>query len=488
MRTQLSIGGEWCDGATGEVITTEDPATGEPLAEVSRALPADVDRAVAIARTCVDNRVLVDLRPADRGRLLIDVARALRERAEEFARLITLDSGKSIGQAADEVEGSARYFEFYGGQAEHLRGEYIPLGRDFVDYVVPVPYGVSAQIIPWNYPLEMTARSLAPAFAAGNASVVKAPELDPLPVILLGELLADAGLPPGSFNIVTGYGHDAGAHLTAHPGVDQIVFTGSVVTGQSIMRAAAGNVVPTVMELGGKSAGVVFADADLDAVTESVRWGSFLNSGQACNLMSRLVVERAVYDEVVERVVELVESFTVGPGIDGHFATPLIAASQLDRVAAYARTGGDEGGKLVAGGEPVDRPGHFMAPPVFAGVTPEMTIAREEIFGPVLSVMPFDGEAEAIDVANGTDYGLAAGVFTADLDRALLLADRLEAGQVYVNEWYAGGVETPFGGFKHSGFGREKGAEALANYHQSKNVGIRRLRTEPGSAPNGGDR
>jgi acyl-CoA reductase-like NAD-dependent aldehyde dehydrogenase len=475
---QNFIGGAWVDGAAGNRIPVENPATGQQIAEIARAEPEDVERAVAAARACADSRALQDMRPGDRGRKVVEVAGLLRARIDEISRVLCLDSGKNISQARMEIEGSARYFEYYGGLADKIEGRYIPLGGDYVDYVVPVPYGVSAQIVPWNYPAEMTARSLSAALAAGNAAVVKTPELDPLVSTFIAEACEAVGFPAGAVNILCGYGADAGAALAAHPDVDQIVFTGSVETGQSILRAAAGNVVPCVMELGGKSAGIVFPDADLENLTESTRWGIYLNSGQVCSAMSRLLVHGSIHDQVVARIVAMSEALTVGPGIEDHFITPLISAGQLERVESYCLSAVQQGAAPATGGRRADgNGGHFMAPTVFTGVTPDMAIAQEEVFGPVLAVIPFQDAEEAVAIANGTKYGLAAGVFTADLECAHWAADRLEAGQVYVNEWYAGGVETPFGGMKHSGFGREKGQEALANYYQSKNVGIRRLKT-----------
>lgn len=483
---QHYIDGDWADGRAGERIEILDPATGARLTRVARADADDVDRAVRAAHRCVDSRALVDMAPADRGRALVEVAFALRERADEVARLLTLDSGKPLSQARTEVEASARYFEYYGGQADKLEGRYIPLGAGVVDYTIPEPYGVSAQIVPWNFPLEMTARSLAPALAAGNAVVVKLPELDPLAPLLLGELFAATALPAGAVNLLCGHGHDAGHALVRHPLVDQLVFTGSVATGRDILHAAADRVVPTVMELGGKSAGVLFADADVDRAVEATRWGIFYNSGQSCNAMSRLLVQRPLHDRVVEQLQALAGTLTVGPGLEEAQITPVISAGQLDRIEGFCARALDAGAEAVAGGRPLAAGGgYFMPPTVFAGVRPEHELAREEVFGPVLAVLPFDADAEGIALANGTDYGLAAGVFTSDLDRAHWAAARLQAGQIYVNDWFTGGVETPFGGFKRSGFGREKGQEALFNYVQSKNVGIR-LGATPGVSADGG--
>jgi len=467
------IGGRWVDAVDGQRRVLLDPATTEPLAEVALAGVREVDDAVAAARACVASRALVSVRPAQRLRWVMDIGRELAVRRDRAAYVLSCDSGKALSEAYVEVDGAVRYFEYYGALADKLEGAYIPLGDGYVDYTVPVPHGVSAHVIPWNYPVEMVGRGIAPALAAGNAVVVKAPEVDPLGCHVIVEAAEAAGLPAGAVNLVTGDGPVAGAALVAHPGVDQIVFTGSVDTGRSILHAAADRVVPTVMELGGKSAAVVFDDADLDALVASTRWGIFMNAGQVCSAMSRLVVTDAVHDEVVERVVALGKGLRVGAGIDDAELTPVVSAAQLERVAGFTDRALSGGASAATGGGVLDRPGWFMAPTVLVDVDPRSEVARSEVFGPVLTVLRTSSAEEAVAVANGTEYGLAAGVFTRDLDRALWTADRLVAGQVFVNEWYAGGVETPFGGVKRSGFGREKGQEALRNYVQTKNVGIR---------------
>ena len=470
------IGGKWVDGSDGGRITLLNPATGRPLAEVARATAADVDRAVAAARRCVDSRALVDMRPMARGRMVAEIGRKLRERSEEIATLISLDAGKRISEARGEVEGSAKYFEYYGGLAAQIEGKYIPLGDGCIDYVVPYPYGVSAHIIPWNFPLNMVARSLSAALAAGNACVVKLPELDSTAGYVLAELAEEIGLPEGAVNLICGYGHEAGAALASHSGIDQIVFTGSVVTGRKIAHAAAESLIPAVLELGGKSPGIVYADADMDNVVAQTQAGIFMNSGQCCDAMSRLVVHDSVYDETVDRLVTMTGGLTIGAGMDDPDITPLISADQLARVDNYAQIGVQQGARAAAGGRKLDREGNFMAPTILADVSPDDRVNREEIFGPVLSVLKFSDPREAVEIANGTEYGLAAVVFTNDLDRAVWTTERLDAGQVHVNEWGVGGVETPFGGFKNSGIGREKGVEALASYYQSKNVGMKRLK------------
>ena len=471
---QSYVGGRWIDGSTGGQIAVENPASGEVLAKVARAEREDVDRAVAAARECVQARTLVDMRPSDRGRLVTSIARELGVMQEDAAQILCLENGKSISLARGEIQDAVRYFEYYGGLADKIEGRYIPLGADLVGYAAPVPYGVSAQIVPWNNPVEIAARSMSAALAAGNAVVVKSPELTPLILCILAEACERAGVPEGAVNVVCGVGEDAGSYLAAHSDVDQVVFTGSIETGKSVMRSTCERVVPCVLELGGKSAAIVYSDADLDQVIESVRWGIFPNAGQACNGMSRLVVHRDVHDEVVDRIVEMAKGLSVGPGIEDCELTPVASASQLERVEGHCLAGTREGAKAAIGGRRLrDAAGHFMPATVFTGVQSEMRIAQEEVFGPVLAVSAFEEPDHAVSHANCTKYGLAAGVFSKDVDKALWTADRLEAGQVYVNGWYTGGVETPFGGMKESGLGREKGQEAINNYVQTKYVGVR---------------
>ena len=471
---QNFIGGKWVDGAQGRRITVENPATAEPLAEIARAEIEDVNSAVAAARRCFDTGALTRMKPVDRAALMFRVATEIEALTEQIGLAECLDNGKRLSDARGEAAAAARYFTYYGGLADKLEGRSIPLGAGYVDYTIPAPFGVSAQVVPWNYPIALAARSFSCALATGNSVVIKSPELSPLSVCLLAEACERAGVPDGAVNVICGYGSDAGAALVAHEGVDHIVFTGSVRTGQSILRAAAERIIPCVMELGGKSAGIVYPDADLDQAVASTATGIFSNAGQICSAASRLLVHRSVHDAVVDRLVAHANNLSIGPGIEEHDLTPLISAPQLDRVEAYCLAGAQAGAVAATGGRRIaDQAGHFMQPTIFTGVAPDMTIAREEIFGPVLSVMTFDEPAEAIAIANSTDYGLVAGVYTQDLALAHWSAERLVAGQVFVNEWFAGGVETPFGGTKRSGYGREKGQEALLNYVQTKNVAIR---------------
>ena len=339
------------------------------------------------------------------------------------------------------------------------------------------PFGVSAQIIPWNYPIEMTARSLSAALATGNACVIKSPELTPLSHYIFAEAAEAAGLPDGALNILCGLGHQAGAALAAHRDVNQIVFTGSVATGIAIASAAAENVVPCVLELGGKSAAIVHDDADLDAFESDLRWGIFFNAGQVCSAMSRVIVHSSRKSELLERAKAVATSLCLDDGINlpefGNNMGAMVSDAQRDRAEVMVARSVEDGAELICGGHRPNRPGAFFEPTVIA-CQPDNAIAQQEVFGPVLSVLGFDDDDEAVSIANATDYGLVAGVFTRDLNRATKAASGLRAGQIFINEWYAGGVETPFGGYGKSGYGREKGREALWNYVQTKNVAIKR--------------
>ncbi|MCR9157344.1 MAG: aldehyde dehydrogenase family protein [Rhodobacteraceae bacterium] len=473
---QNYIDGAWVDGGAGRIDVT-DPATGDRIAEHALADAADVDRAVGAARRVHLSGALTAMRPIERGRMVQAVGRYLLKHKDEIARLLTLEQGKPLWESHIEVEGAALYFEYYGNQASTVEGRSIPLGAGYMDWTEYEPFGVSAQIIPWNYPVEMTARSLSAALATGNACVIKSPELTPLTNAWLAKAAEAAGFPTGAVNVICGLGRDAGAALAGHRDVNQIVFTGSVPTGIAIATAAAQNVVPCVLELGGKSAAIVHADADLDAFENDIRWGIYFNAGQVCSAMSRVIVHESRHDELVERAQKVAKSLSVGPGIErtefGANMGSMVSDGQRDRALGLIARAQEQGAKIAAGGRKPNRPGAFLEPTVVSGVTPNMDIAQQEVFGPVLSVLSFGEDAQAIEIANGTDYGLVAGVFTADLDRATLAARQLRAGQVFVNEWYAGGVETPFGGFGKSGYGREKGREALWNYVQTKNIAIR---------------
>lgn len=470
------VDGAWTDGGAGR-IDVINPATGLKLAEHALANASDVDRAVAAARRVHLSGALGGLRAVDRGRMVQGMGRFLLDHIDEIATVLSLEQGKPLWESHVEVEGAARYFEYYGNQAETVEGRSIPLGADYFDFTTYEPYGVSVQIIPWNYPVEMTARSLSAALATGNSCVVKTPEMTPLTNAWFALAAEAVGLPAGAVNILCGLGREAGAALSAHPDVNQIVFTGSVPTGIAIATAAAKNVVPCVLELGGKSAAIIHADADLDAFVNDVRWGIFFNAGQVCSAMSRLIVHETIHDELIDRLAAMANKLSVGPGIErpefGANMGAMVSDGQRDRALGMVENALANGAVAACGGRVPDLPGAFLEPTILTGLTPDMTIAREEVFGPVLSALTFKDDAEAIKIANGTDYGLVGGVFTRDIDRAMRCARDIRAGQVFVNEWYAGGVETPFGGYGKSGYGREKGREALWNYVQTKNIAIR---------------
>ena len=472
---QNYINGQWRDGGAGKLDVC-DPSTGELIAEQALADEADVDTAVMAALRCHESGVLTDMRPVVRGRMVRKIGDYLLDHFEEIATVLTLESGKPLWEARIEVTGAARYFEYYGNQAETFEGRSIPLGSSYFDFTVHEPYGVSAQIIPWNYPLEMSARSMSAALATGNACVVKTPELDPLSNQYLAKAAEFAGFPDGAVNILCGFGHTAGAALVQHEAVCQIVFTGSVATGISIATAAARNVVPCILELGGKSAAVVYPDTEMDLLVDSVRWGIFYNAGQVCSAMSRLIVHEDIHDEVLQRLISMAGALSTGPGIDldemGPNMGAMISEKQRDRALGMCAQAEAEGGRISMGGKAMDRPGWFFAPTIISEVQQSQTIAQEEVFGPVLSVLKFSQDEEAVKMANATQYGLVSGVFTRDLDRAMTTARKLRAGQVYINEWYAGGVETPFGGYGKSGYGRERGREALNNYVHTKNIAV----------------
>jgi aldehyde dehydrogenase (NAD+) len=468
-RYDLLVGGEWVAPAAGEYRSTDDPATGETLAEVPAATAADVDAAVDAARDAF--AAWRDTDPVERGQRVHRVAELVRDHLDELAALESRDQGKPLSQARSDMRGAARYFEFYAGAADKLEGSSIPVGPDQVDFTVREPYGVSAQIVPWNFPGNLFARGVAPALVAGNTTVVKPAPTTPLSAFRLAELCFEAGVPRSAVNVVTG-GGEPGAALTSHDGVDTITFTGSVPTGQRVMEAAAKTVTPVTLELGGKNPALVYPDADLDEAVGWIARAIFTNAGQVCSAADRAIVHESVYDEFVDRIVDVAESYELGPGYEDPDMGPLNSEAHREKVRKYVELGEAEGARLATGGGVPDREGHFVEPTVFADVDNDMRVAREEIFGPVLVVIPFGDGDDPVAMGNDSEYGLVAGVFTNDVKRAHRAAQRLEAGNVYVNKWFGDTNQTPFGGYKRSGIGREKGLEALDSYLHTKNVAI----------------
>jgi aldehyde dehydrogenase (NAD+) len=471
---QYLVGGVWHEPR--ETLPVEDPSTGDEFARIARGGKPEIDAAVLAARAALGGE-WGRMPAAERGRRLLEGGRAVRAQAEMLAQLEVRDVGKPLTQARADALALARYLEFYGGAADKLHGETIPYLDDFTVYTLREPHGVTGHIVPWNYPMQIVGRSVGAALAAGNAAVVKPAEQASLTTLAFARILVDAGLPAGALNVVPGLGEEAGAALAAHPGVDHVSFTGSLDVGRLVQIAAAAHVAPVTLELGGKSPQLVFDDADLEAALPVLARAGLQNAGQTCSAGSRILVQRGVYDRVVAALAERYRALRAGPAIDDLDLGPLISADQRDRVAAMVDDGRRGGLTVAAEGRIVDgapRGGHYFAPVLFAGVPPDHRLAQDEIFGPVQVVIPFADEDEAIRIGNGTPYGLVAGVWTRDAGRQHRLVRRLRAGQVFLNDYGAGGgVELPFGGTGASGHGREKGMEALYGFTRLKTVAAR---------------
>ncbi|MFL6663596.1 MAG: aldehyde dehydrogenase family protein [Rhizobacter sp.] len=472
---RVFIGGRWEAAARAETIALGNPSDGSVLAQIARGGAADIDAAVGAARAALGG-AWGRLTATERGRVLAEMGRRVLAQADELARLEALDVGKPLRQGRADAVALARYLEFYGGAADKVHGETLPYQAGYTALTWREPHGVTGHIVPWNYPMQIVGRSVGAALAMGNACVLKPAEEACLTVLAFARIAHDAGLPAGALNVVPGLGEEAGAALASHAGIDHISFTGSVSTGALVQAAAAAHTVPVTLELGGKSPQVVFADADLDAALPYLVNAGIQNAGQTCSAASRILVERPVYEAVLARMAERYRALKVGPALADHDVGPLISKRQHEIVSHYLALARDGGLRIAAQAELVaDAPagGHYLRPTLVADVPDVHALAQEEIFGPVQVLIPFDGEAEALAIANGTPYGLVAGVWTRDGGRQLRMARGLKSGQVFVNNYGAGGgVELPFGGVKRSGHGREKGFEALYGFSALKTVAI----------------
>ena len=472
---KMLIGGKWVEAASGKTFETRNPATGEVLAHVAEGAGEDIDRAVKAARRAFEEGPWPEMLPAERSHLLWKIADLIDQNRDELAELETLDNGKPIFfSRMVDVPSVIETFRYFSGWATKIEGNTIPLskpGAKFFAYTLREPVGVVGQIIPWNFPLIMAGWKLAPALAAGCTVVLKPAEQTPLTALRLGELMMEAGFPEGVVNIVPGFGETAGAALAAHPDVDKIAFTGSTEVGRLIVDAARGNLKKVSLELGGKSPNIVFPDADLDSAIAGSAAAIFFNQGQCCTAGSRLFVHKSIFDKVVDGVAQETKNFHIGPGIDPSTNLgPLVSKEQQDRVCGYLDSGTKEGAKAVVGGHRISGGGYFVEPTVLVDVKPHMKVVREEIFGPVVTAIPFSAPEDVAAFANDSMYGLAAAVWTRDLSKAHRMAAKLRAGTVWINCYNVFDNALPFGGYKQSGWGRESGHAVLEMYTEIKSV------------------
>ena len=474
---QMFIQGAWTPSHSGRSYPVFNPASAQVIAHVPKGDKEDVKAAVDSAKKAFEDPGWRQLDPSKRGRILLKISQAVRDNISELAKLETMNNGKPLGQAKGDIAMSARHFEYFAGLADKIQGSTIPVPGNRFDYTLREPLGVTAHIVPWNYPLVMAARSLAPALAAGNTAVAKPASYTPLTLLKFAEICKGAGLPDGVLNVVTGGGDEVGGALAGHADVSLVAVTGSVETGMKVMEFASANLTRTVLELGGKNPTIVFGDSDLEKASRGVLNGIYTNAGQMCWAGSRLLVEENVKRELMERIVAGANSMRLGSGLEAETDMgPLVAEAHRSKVSELVQSGVDEGAKVVAGGSVPDeerlKSGYYYRPTVLDGVSQDMRVAREEIFGPVLTVTTFETQEEAVSKANDVEYGLWAGVWTTDLRKAHSVARSLEAGIVAVNEEPITFPQTPFGGFKKSGNSSEQGMEAVLSYTRLKNVSV----------------
>ncbi|MEA2630353.1 MAG: aldehyde dehydrogenase [Chloroflexota bacterium] len=473
-QTRLLIDNQWVDPVEGGEFDTYNPATGEVIAEVAEGTAADVDKAVKAARRALEKGPWGTMDAADRGNLMFELADLVERDSQSLAALESLNSGKTINDAIGDMQGVVNTLRYYAGWADKIEGRTVPVRGIFLSYTLRQPVGVVGQIIPWNFPLLMLAWKWGPALACGNTIVMKPAEQTPLTALRLGELAIEAGFPAGVINLINGFGETAGAALVAHPDVDKIAFTGHVDTAKIIQRQAAETLKRTTFELGGKSPNVIFADADMEDAVAGAFHAIYFHGGQCCTAGSRLFVEEKIHDDFVARLAEKARNRSIGDPLDPATEQgPQVSQEQMEKILHYVDLGRKEGARLLTGGARRGDRGYFVEPTLFDDVKDDMAIARDEIFGPVVSVLPFRQVDELVERANNTSYGLAAAVWTKDIDKAHLFARRVKAGTVWVNCYHVVDATTPFGGFKMSGQGRENGEAALEHYTETKTVTVK---------------
>lgn len=476
MENRNFINGEFINSISNSNIAIEDPSNKKTIANIDEALDEEIDLSFRAAKKAFDSRVLLDMDEKEKSKMMRNIANELRNFSKEAAVLLSRENGKTIEQCEGEFIGAADMFDYYAGLTDKIENKFIKSGNDTFNYTLLEPFGVSLQIIPWNYPIVLFARSVAVNLVVGNTSVVKPPELCPLSSNYFGKVFEIVGMPKGIVNIVHGYGEVTGRKLVKHKNVNQVVFTGSPEVASEILKETADRIIPCHLELGGKSAAIIYPDADINQAVESTVKGIFKpNAGQICVAMSRIIVHPKIKDEYVTKLINKTKELKVGPGNkEATTVTPLISDTQLKRVSNYCKSGVQSGANVLVGGDIHENTeGNYFAPTIFDNVDPYSTIGQEEIFGPVTSIMDFQNDDEAIEIANSTDYGLASGVFTSDDQKAKWTAERIQAGVIWHNDWFVDGINLPGGGYKKSGYGRDGGIEGVFSYGQTKRVSKR---------------